>query len=99
MELSDTELIILLIAIAGCLFFINKKILQPPSPKPRQNFFCGIKPLPNGYSRYGNRYECLKRGFGGGLHKVMRNNPYRSILSCLLIFVLVFLIIRRFQTH
>jgi len=97
MELSDTELYVLLIALAGCLFFINKKILQPSPPKKSENFFCGLKSLPNGYSRYGNRYECLKRGFGGGLNKVMRNHPYRSILTCILIFAIVFLILRRYR--
>lgn len=99
MELSDTQLIVLSIALIGCLLLINKAIVQPPYNGKRQNFFCGLKPLPNGFSRYGNRYECLKRGFGGGLHKVMRNHPYRSILTIILAGAIIFLFICRLKSN
>lgn len=32
---------------------------------PEQKKYCGLKePLPQGYTRYGNRYECMKTGYG-----------------------------------
>lgn len=35
--------------------------------------YCGLRePLPQGYTRYGNRYECLRTGFG--VAKYVGNN-------------------------
>ena len=34
---------------------------------PTQRKYCGLKePLPQGYTRYGDRYECLRSGVGIG---------------------------------
>ena len=37
--------------------------------------YCGLQnPIPNGYSRAGNPYECLKKGFGAGMYSVFSEN-------------------------
>ena len=39
----------------------------------REKKYCGLRePLPQGYTRYGNRYECLRTGFG--VAKYVGNN-------------------------
>ena len=35
----------------------------------RQKVYCGTKQaLPDGYARFANRYECLKKGYGACLY-------------------------------
>lgn len=45
-----------------------KKSIERKSPNPPGKKYCGTDLLlPDGYSRYGTRYECLKKGIGVGL--------------------------------
>lgn len=38
-------------------------------PKPK--IYCGLEEdLPEGYDRMGNRYECMRKGFGAGVYLV-----------------------------
>src|SRR5271156_6128630 len=43
----------------------TKFVKRTPNKKPK--IFCGNKTLPNGYTRYGTRFECLRRGVGAGI--------------------------------
>ena len=45
------------------------------SGKKKTKIFCGKKsPIPPGYSRRGNQYECLKKGFGAGMCSIYKKN-------------------------
>jgi hypothetical protein len=46
-------------------------------PRPKYKVYCGKKDaLPLGYDRFGERYECLKKGFGVG--SVVENKKLRG---------------------
>lgn len=51
----------------------------------RRKIYCGDKDdLPAGYTRFGTRHECLKRGYGAALvysTADQRKNAIRSMLS------------------
>jgi hypothetical protein len=45
---------------------------------PTQRKYCGLKePLPQGYTRYGDRYQCLRSGVGIGKN-LPRNGQVRA---------------------
>lgn len=46
-----------------------------------KTFYCGISNnVPNGYSRKGNSYECMKRGFGvGSWQEKKKHLPQKSL--------------------
>jgi heme/copper-type cytochrome/quinol oxidase subunit 2 len=45
---------------------------------PIQKKYCGLKePLPQGYTRYGDRYECMRTGVGVG-RNLPRNGQVRA---------------------
>ena len=45
-----------------------KKSIQRKNKQPSEKKYCGDHMLlPDGYTRYGTRYECLKKGVGVGL--------------------------------
>ena len=37
-------------------------------PRRKKDFYCGNRNLPRNYERFGERYECLRRGVGVGLN-------------------------------
>lgn len=43
----------------------TKFVKRTPNKKPK--IFCGNRTLPNGYTRYGTRFECLRKGIGGAI--------------------------------
>jgi hypothetical protein len=76
MNINDNKLILILLVISVILNYISvKKSNEYESDK---SIFCGIKKLPTGYTRYGNRYECLKRGFGAGKYINEITYPFRK---------------------
>lgn len=78
MQLTDTQIkVIIGILILSILTnFISIKKLN--NYEPDKSIFCGIKQLPRDYGRYGNRYECLRRGFGAGMNIVEKKYPFRK---------------------
>jgi hypothetical protein len=70
------KLTIWLLLITLLTQFVSFKQLYEYEPD--KKIFCGLRNLPQGYGRYGNRYECLKRGFGAGINRNERKYPFRK---------------------
>ena len=81
----DTTVILLLI-ISLILNYIS--VNQNKDYNSDKKIFCGTKALPVGYGRYGNRYECLKRGYGAGFHRTDKTYPFRKFGYVLIIIVI-----------
>lgn len=76
---------------------------------PQEKFYCGLQQqLPDGYDRYGNRYQCLRKGYGACLYsgklgngriRVLtlhhKMNMFLFIMIILLLFLCIGLIMRR----
>ena len=78
--------VILLLTISLILNYIS--VNQNKEYNSNKNIFCGTKPIPVGYGRYGNRYECLKRGYGAGFHRTDKTYPFRKFGYVLIIIVI-----------
>ena len=70
------KIIIGLLIITLLTQFISFKQLSKYEPD--KKIFCGLRNLPQEYSRYGNRYECLRRGFGAGMNRNEQKYPFRK---------------------
>lgn len=91
MQITNTQLkvIIGLLVISFLSNFISTK--KTNDYEPDKSIFCGIKQLPQGYGRYGNRYECLKRGFGAGMNINEKKIPFRKFGLIIIVITIIIL--------
>lgn len=55
--------------------------------------YCGLKEiLPDGYDRFGSRYECLKTGIGVGKN-LQNGNVRRKPINYMMLFIIIILIV------
>ena len=96
MNINDNKTILILLVISVILNYISfKKSNDHVSDK---TFFCGTKKLPAGYGRYGNRYECLKRGFGAGKYINEITYPFRKF-GLFIVIVVILIICYQYYTY
>jgi hypothetical protein len=86
MEINDDQLKVIIGLLILSLLSGYISLKQPSDYEPNKSIFCGTKRLPQGYGRYGDRYECLKRGFGAGMYRDLKKYPFRK---CGYIFILI----------
>ncbi len=51
--------------------------------------YCGTKPLPAAYDVAGTPYQCLKKGFGAGLHSTRKQGAVYMYILGLVVAVVV----------
>ena len=97
MKDNNQSLIIGLLIIFIILNYYSTKISNEYESD--KSIFCGIKALPRNYGRYGNRYECLKRGFGAGMYRNEKNYPYRKCGIFIIITVIGIMIYNYYNNY
>lgn len=92
MHISDNYFILILALLILSLGSLLYSVKLSNNHIPDKSIFCGLKSLPRGYGRYGNRYECLRRGFGAGMNKTDKEYPLRKWCSVFIILSLGILV-------
>ena len=87
MKIEDNLYIIGLLSIYFILYFVSINISNR-SKSDKNKLYCGLKSLPTCYKRYGNRYECLQRGYGSGYFKNENGYPFRKYAIIIIIIVM-----------
>jgi len=98
MEIDNKHINIIICLLTLSLFFNFISVKKYNNYVSDKNIFCGIKNLPNGYNRYGSRYECLKRGFGAGMNKNDKKYPLKH-LGILFIIVTICILIYNYNKN
>ena len=79
MQLSDNQTIIIIGLLIVTILSNIVSVKLSNNHQSDKAIFCGTKQLPVGYGRYGNLYECLKRGFGAGMNVKDKTYPFRKL--------------------
>lgn len=83
----DSKHFILILFLVFLSILANIISVKNSDYTPDKSIFCGVKQLPQGYGRYGNRYECLRRGFGAGMNKNENTYPLKKYVIVILIVI------------
>ena len=83
----DSKHFILILFLVFLSILANTISVKNSDYTPDKSIFCGVKQLPQGYGRYGNRYECLRRGFGAGMNKNENTYPLKKYVIVILIVI------------
>lgn len=84
----DSKHFILILLLVFLSIFANIISVKNGDYTPDKSIFCGMKQLPQGYGRYGSRYECLRRGFGAGMNRNEKTYPLKKYVIIILIVIL-----------
>ena len=88
----DSKHFILILFLVFLSILSNTISVKNDDYTPDKSIFCGMKQLPQGYGRYGSRYECLRRGFGAGMNRNEKTYPFKKYIIVILVIILCILL-------
>ena len=94
----DSKHFILILFLVFFSIFSNTFSLKNREYTPDKSIFCGMKQLPQGYGRYGSRYECLRRGFGAGMNRNENSYPFKKYVIIILIVIFCIMLYNWYQS-
>lgn len=94
----DSKHFILILFLVFLSILANTISVKNGEYTPDKSIFCGMKQLPQGYGRYGSRYECLRRGFGAGMNKNEKSYPFKKYVIVILVVILCIMLYNWYQS-
>ena len=94
----DSKHFILILFLVFLSILSNTISVKNSDYTPDKSIFCGMKQLPQGYGRYGSRYECLRRGFGAGMNRNENSYPFKKYVIIILIVIFCIMLYNWYQS-